>query len=320
MKRRSRCAGSGEGSSTPARARSIATPLGTAPSRLERAGRAFPPALLASVASAGEAATALEGGAEIVDLKDPRRGPLGPCSARTLAAARRTGLRLDPARPMSAALGPARCPRTPRRAASAARLGYAYVKCGLEGLADLPAAVRALRAVARAARAASPQVQVIAAGFADAERIRSLPWRLLPEAAARAGVDGCLLDTAGKDGRSLSVWVSPRDLAAFVADCRRRGLLCALAGSIAANDLPAIVALGADIIGARGALCDGGRTGWLSAERLRIFRAALHRSFETGSTPPVRRPPARRSRSATGAGRAGRRSPAAPAPPPPHGR
>ena len=281
--------GSGEGSSTPARARSIAAP-----------------ALLASASSAAEAVLALRGGADILDLKDPRRGALGPCPVVTLRAARRAALRLDAARPMSAALGPARSPMTRRRARIAAALGYAYVKCGLEGIADIVPAVLALRAVARAARAGSPGVRVIAAGFADAVRIGSLPWSVLPEAATRAGLDGCLLDTALKDGRRLLDWASPRDLAAFVAACHRRGLLCALAGSIAAGDLPALAPLGADVIGARGALCEGGRTGRLSVERVRLFRAAL-----SGVHPS----PAPRFRAAAAAGRAGRRLRAAPAAP-----
>jgi len=256
----------------------------------------------------------------VIDLKDPRRGPLGPCTARVLAEARRAIVRLDPDRPMSAALGPAAAPGAPARAARAAGLGYAFVKCGLEGLAELPAAVRALRAVADAARAVAPGVRVIAAGFADAARVGALPIGLLPRAAARAGLDGCLLDTAVKDGRRLLDCATPRDLAAFAAACRAAGLLCALAGTLRAGDLPALRPLAPDVIGARGALCRGGRTGRLCAQRVRSFRAAIGRAFAAPSTPAARRSPAPRSRTAGGAGRAGRRRPAAPAPPPPSAR
>ncbi|HEX2310549.1 MAG TPA: (5-formylfuran-3-yl)methyl phosphate synthase, partial [Vicinamibacterales bacterium] len=51
------------------------------------------------------------------------------------------------------------------------------------------------------------------------------------------------------------------------------GLLVALAGKLAADDLAYVRDAGADIAGVRGAACDGGRTGRVSAERVRRLRA-----------------------------------------------
>src|SRR6185503_15809432 len=96
--------------------------------------------------------------------------------------------------------GPAASPGAGRTAARAARLGYDFVKCGLEGLATPAAALEALRRVRRAARAAAPGVRLIAATYADASVVAALPPARLPSIAARAGFDGCLLDTAAKDG------------------------------------------------------------------------------------------------------------------------
>ena len=42
--------------------------------------------LLVSVADAADAVAAIEGGADIIDAKDPSRGPLGPVSAAALDA------------------------------------------------------------------------------------------------------------------------------------------------------------------------------------------------------------------------------------------
>jgi len=262
-----------------------------APSGVAEARRT--PLLLASVADPGEAAMALRAGAAIIDLKDPRRGALGPCRLGTLRAARALVLRLDPTRPMSAAAGPARSRDAIRVAAGAARLGYRFVKCGLEDLSTPARAVAALRRVGRAARAASPGVRLIAATYADAGTVRALPWTHLPEVAARAGFDGCLLDTATKDGRRLTDVLTDRDLADFAAGCRAAGLMCALAGSLDLESLARTPALlGADFIGARGALCSGGRRGRLDARRVRRFARALRRTARVVA-PRVRAVPGR---------------------------
>ena len=242
----------------PARGRSIGGPL-----------------LLASAASADEAVTALLAGAAVIDLKDPRRGPLGACSPAVWRAARRDCRGLDPARPMSAAAGPACARSAARLAGIAARIGFDYVKVGLEGLPRPDSAIAALRPIVAVARRARPGVRVIAATYADARRVRALPALRLPEVARLAGCDGCLLDTAVKEEGTLLDHLGLRSLERFVASCRRRSLLCALAGSIRFDQIEAIGSVGPDFIGARGALCEGGRTGRIDPARVRAFSGAL---------------------------------------------
>ena len=266
------------------------------------------PLLLASVGDAEEAVTALRAGASVIDLKDPERGPLGPCRPAILRAARDACRVLDPGRPLSAAAGPARDADARRIAAAAAKLGYLFVKVGLEDLPRPGQAVAALRRVVAAAHQARPEARVVAATYADAARVNALPVARLPEVAARAGCDGCLLDTAVKDGRTLLDHAGPRDLARFAADCRRRRLLCALAGSLRAEDFGALAPVCPDLIGARGALCEGGRRGRLDGARVRAFAAAL---LAAGPR-RVRRSPAPRSLQEAGSERADRRPRAAP--------
>jgi len=260
--------GYGALSSTRPRGRSIAPGRGG-----DRPPRA--PLLLASAADADEAGVALLAGADIVDMKDPARGVLGACDRRVLADAAAVRRRLAPGRPLSAALGAARDDVAAPRAAAAARLGFDYLKAGLDGTTDWRAAAALLRPLAAAARGAAPGTRLIAASYADAPAVGALSPIDLPDAAAAAAFDGCLLDTAVKDGRGVLDHLGIAGIELFVRACRARGLLAAVAGSIAAVDLAAVVAAGPDIIGARGALCAGGRRGRLDAERVRAFRAAI---------------------------------------------
>jgi len=248
-------------SSTAPRARSIAA--GSAP-----AGR---PLLLASVVDVDEARAAWDAGADIVDLKNPGRGAMGAPDDRHLAALAEWRDACAPDAPLSVALGPHPGAARARRATA---LGYDWVKLSLEGIGDAARAVAAIGEVRRAAREAGGRTRVVAAGYADWTRVGSPPPASLPEAASAAGADGCLLDTGVKDGTSLLDRMDPDAIAAFVAECRGRGLVAALAGGLEAEHLPLVARLRPDVIGARGALCAGGRTGRFEAARLRSFRAA----------------------------------------------
>jgi uncharacterized protein (UPF0264 family) len=97
------------------------------------------------------------------------------------------------------------------------------------------------------------------------------------EAARRARVGGCLLDTAIKDGRGLFDWLSPEALAALVGEGHVAGLEMALAGALRAEDLALVRATGADIAGVRSAACrDGRRSAPLDAGQIERLRAICH--------------------------------------------
>jgi hypothetical protein len=67
-----------------------------------------------------------------------------------------------------------------------------------------------------------------------------------------------MIDTAIKDGNSLFTFLKPNMLKRFVAESRDLGLRVALAGALKKDDLPAIYALGADVVGLRSVACTGG--------------------------------------------------------------
>lgn len=232
--------------------------------------------LLVSVVDADEARLAVDAGVDIVDVKNPAEGALGAPAPGVLKRVREV---VPLERPLSAALGD--LPGLPGTAAlaalGAASSGAEYVKVGLLGAPGVDDAAAVLRA---ARDAVDGSATVVAAAYADAERVAGepLPPREVVEAARRAGVGGCLLDTAVKDGRGLFEWLTPEALEALVGDAHAAGLVFALAGSLRLEDLSRVRATGADIAGVRGAACrDGLRTAPLDPGRIARLRAECDR-------------------------------------------
>jgi (5-formylfuran-3-yl)methyl phosphate synthase len=226
--------------------------------------------LLVSVTSAEEARLAVAGGVDVVDVKNPAEGSLGAPVPAVIEAVRAV---VPPGRPLSVAIGD--MPHLPGTAALAAAgavgCGADYVKVGLWGSSTEEEAVALLSAVRTAV---GDGAAVIAAAYADAERAPGLPPQSLVATARRAGVAGCLLDTAVKDGRGLFEWLVPDALTAMTAEAHEAGLEIALAGALRAEDLPAVRATGADIAGVRSAACrDGRRTAPLDPDRIARLRA-----------------------------------------------
>lgn len=231
--------------------------------------------LLVSVRSAAEAREALAGGADIVDAKNPRRGPLGPVTLRALSAIRGVVPR---DRPLSAALGDGGGERAVAGAAgAAARLGATYVKVGCAGVAR-PARAGAFLAAARRGAALAPlQAGLVAVAYADARRAGTVDAFALLDVAARAGAAGVLLDTALKDRGRLFELLTPDAVAAWVEAVHAASLFAALAGGLRGSDLVTAAEVGADISGVRGAACDGGRAGRVSRERVAALAALVRR-------------------------------------------
>jgi uncharacterized protein (UPF0264 family) len=234
--------------------------------------------LLVSVASAAEASAALEGGADIIDAKDPLAGALGAVSADVLVEIHAT---VAGVRPLTAALGDAvdeAALESDARRVSA--VGARLVKVGLDPRSSaarvaglVQAAVRGARAGAEAGAGARRTCGVAAVLYADAQAGANgavgLAAEGFIEAAARAGARALLIDTTDKTGPGLRRLLAPAALAAYVARAHGAGLLVAAAGKLTADDLPFVRDAGADIAGVRGAACLGGRGGGVSAGQVR---------------------------------------------------
>lgn len=226
--------------------------------------------LLVSVADPREAHAALAGGADVVDAKDPRRGALGAVAPDRLRAICDV---VGPHRPVSAALGDAtQAAQIARAVQAAVDAGVTYVKVGFRAIGS-PARVRDLATAARAAAG----VRLILVGYADWERAGGPRPPVVLEVAAAVGATGVLIDTAFK-GTGLFDLVSRETVGTWVGTARGAGLLAALAGGLEGPDLQTAREAGADIVGVRGAACNGGRTGSVSAARVAALSALAHRA------------------------------------------
>jgi uncharacterized protein (UPF0264 family) len=214
--------------------------------------------LMISVVSAAEARDAVEGGAEILDVKNPEEGSLGAQPPQIIREIRE----LCPSDvPVSAAIGD--MPNLPGTAAlaalGAAACGADFIKVGLHGLRDESEALHFLRRVRDAVR--KYPVSVVAAGYADFRRAGTLDPECLPRIAAAAQIQACLLDTAIKDGRPLFEFIDLQPLRDFAEAAHRAGMLFGLAGSLREQDLETARDLGADVVGVRSAVCRNSERG-----------------------------------------------------------
>jgi uncharacterized protein (UPF0264 family) len=226
--------------------------------------------LLVSVANVDEAAAALAGGADIIDAKDPHAGALGAVPARVLREIRTA---VGEARPVTAAIGDASDEIAVERIAHEfASAGATLLKVGFAGI-DSASRVAALlaAAISGAATASGGLCGVVGVAYADADR-ESLTFPKLLEVAASGRAWGLLLDTLDKSGPGLCQLVRAQPVAQWVADAHQAGLVVALAGKLTADDLSFVRDTGADIAGVRGAACEDGRAGQVSADRVRLLQ------------------------------------------------
>jgi (5-formylfuran-3-yl)methyl phosphate synthase len=214
--------------------------------------------LLISVRSVGEALIAAEGGADFIDLKEPRHGALGALPLATIrhcvAALRGCGL------PVSATIGdaPKNIGDTVKRVADC---GVDYVKVGIARNAAAHDVLTMLAACGR------PVVPVL---LAD----RGLDAALIARAAGFRFA-GLMVDTADKQAGSLFDCAPLSALQHFIATARAASLMCGLAGALRMQHLPQLAALAPDFAGFRTAVCAGDRGAALDAQRLHTLRQAV---------------------------------------------
>jgi uncharacterized protein (UPF0264 family) len=84
-----------------------------------------------------------------------------------------------------------------------------------------------------------------------------------------------LLDTQVKDGLGLLRWMDSTALRLWVEASRAAGLLTAVAGGLGLDDIDLVSTANPDVVGVRGAACDGGREGRVNAQRVRALRQRL---------------------------------------------
>ncbi|MCP8310738.1 MAG: (5-formylfuran-3-yl)methyl phosphate synthase [Candidatus Methylarchaceae archaeon HK01M] len=211
--------------------------------------------LLVSIDGVEEALNAFKGGADIIDVKNPKEGALGANFPWVIAEVK---MILGQRAQISATIGDMpNLPGTASLAAlGAASSGVDYVKIGLFGPKSFDEAVYMIRSVVKSVKDYSPRVKVIAAGYADYDKFSGLNPLLLPNITYKSEADGVLIDVKNKGESNLFDFLNPSQLRIFVNESHKLDLMVALAGRLGKEDIAQIQELGADIMGVRRSVCN----------------------------------------------------------------
>jgi uncharacterized protein (UPF0264 family) len=229
--------------------------------------------LLVSPMNVQEAMAAEQGGADIIDVKNPKEGSLGANFPWVIA-----DIKAHVNKPLSATIGDFNYkPGTASLAAlGAAVAGANYIKVGLYDIHTPEQAYDLLSSVVRSVRTFDAEKTVVASAYSDYSRIGSISPFDLPAVAKKADCDVVMVDTGIKDGKSTFEFMSNDDLQRFIDLAHENRLSCALAGSIKFEDIPLLKELKPDIIGVRGMVCGGDRSERIKAELVKKLKAMLN--------------------------------------------
>jgi len=221
--------------------------------------------LLVSPINIEEAKIALKGGADIIDVKNPKEGSLGANFPWIIASIKEA---INSEKPVSATIGDFNYkPGTASLAAlGAAVAGAEYIKVGLYDIQTAKQAKDMLENIVKAVKNYDDSKKVVAAGYSDFNRINSISPFELPEIAMLTGIDVVMIDTGIKDGKSTFEFMSEQDLTKFVSEAHDFGLQTAIAGTIKFENIDALRLINPDIIGVRGVVCGGDRNSSIKQE------------------------------------------------------
>lgn len=213
--------------------------------------------LLVSAINIEEAKEALKGGADILDVKNPKEGSLGAsfpwiikqisdyANNKTVVSTTIGDVPYKPGTVSLAALG-------------SAVSGSNYVKVGLYGTRNYQEALEVMNAVVKTVKEYDDTITVVACGYADAKQIGSVLPEDIPKVAVNSNSDVAMLDTYQKDGRRLTDFLNKEELSQFTKQTHDYGLEVALAGSVNKKDIQLLEEIDCDIMGVRGCVCTGG--------------------------------------------------------------
>lgn len=229
------------------------------------------PRLLVSVRSVEEAESALQGGADLIDIKEPDRGSLGCADCSIIERIVRT---VNGRRPVSAAMGELVDHHTGNGELRC--IGLTFVKWGLAGCQSVADWRRDLTQAQRQVARVSKGTQLVPVAYADARIAQGPGVDEVVAFACRNRAPALLIDTWNKQaGTNLLDWLSVAELAELRACCHRCGIQLALAGSLNRDAIVQLRAVEPDWFAVRGAACQHGRTSAISAAKVRQLAKLL---------------------------------------------
>jgi len=232
--------------------------------------------LLVSVRNAEEAEVALAGGADVIDVKEPRRGPLGPADP---AVWREIQSVVGNAAITSAALGELLHEAVEALAVQAT--GFLFAKIGLAGC-NLhphwkPKWDRAVDALPR-------NVLSVPVAYADHLFAQSPKPSELLQLAANSPSKLLLIDTFNKSNGRLTDHLNYQALTALLHEAEQLNVELALAGSLQLGDIEILLPLAPATIGVRGAACHGGRDGAIDLARVKSLANLIRGSAQNAAS------------------------------------
>ena len=226
--------------------------------------------LLVSVRSGDEAQAALDGGADLIDVKEPARGALG---AADTAIWREVSEVVHGRTPTSVALG--ELVDGGHLARSDKLAEFDFVKIGLAGcgrLVDWPSRWR--DCLGSLPGSATP----VAVVYADWRAARAPAPDDVIEQAARMRCGAVLFDTFEKTRGHLLDHLDLEELDRLSTIVRRHAARVVLAGSLHVRSIPKVLHLRPDYVAVRGAACRHGRSGQVDPLLVRELARVVHRS------------------------------------------
>ncbi len=203
---------------------------------------------------------------DIVDIKDPSRGSLGIPNIDLLID---VATKICNVYECSTALGDLTGinPLISYTAFAISSIGLNYIKAGLE-VKDKDIGMEIGRSIIEGVSLSSKKSKIVLVGYADYLRINSIDPISIAEIAYRVGADGIMIDTRIKDGKNTFQFLDDSYLEKFVSLARNYNLFTAIAGSLSIEHICKAIEIGFDVIGFRGAACNGGRMGSVSRDRI----------------------------------------------------
>lgn len=233
--------------------------------------------LLVSVRSVAETLRAIDGGAEIIDIKEPRNGSLGaarpPRWTEVIQACRDR-------RPVSIALGELVDPELPALLSQLPPVRFA--KVGLAACRKRDDWLPRWRWAIKQLPSSTVPVAVV---YADALAAQAPDAADIIASAKRLSCGALLWDTWEKRHGNLFSHVPLSQLQQQLQEASGMGLLTVLAGSLSLNDLATIGQLQPDYVAVRGAVCAGARTGSIRRAHVACFARAVQ---DISSAPQTR--------------------------------
>jgi len=234
------------------------------------------PRLLVSVRSAAEAAAAIEGGAQVLDVKDPERGSLGcpaPSTLNSICHAAVASGRRDI--PVTVALG--ECTDWVDQTPFPLPERVTMAKIGLSGLGTAPDWKHHWLLVRRRFEAIrGSAIAWVAVAYLDQADAGSPSIDDIADAAIDTDCAGLLLDTFNKSSGRIFDHISPQRLTRLADRMHADGRFIAAAGRLNIDDIARLSTLPVDIVAVRSAACEKeDRQSAVTASRVIACLAAL---------------------------------------------